>query len=1227
MVDMLTVRAAPHPLSQSWREIEMPAGLTISEMLAFAQPKAALLPAAYVFINGEAVSPDRWNSIRPKPGAQVVLKVVPQGGGGGKNPLRTVLSIAVVLAAPMLGPALGASLGISSSLTVAGVNVASAIGGGIISVAGSLLVNAIAPAPKQKLSGLSSGSNRTDSPTLFIEGARNEKRPFQPVPRLLGWHRHVPPMAADVYTESSGGNQYVRQLFIQGYGPLDISDRRIGETALENYDEVEIQTDTGNSGLPPSLSLYPNDASQIDLNIALTYPGGWQTQTTDLNADEIVVDYTFPAGLYRFDDFGKKQSRTAVIEARYAPTGTTAWVPLGAKTHKLAATNAQRFSFKANVTRGQYDVQLRKNSPDATDDQTTDDCYWTSLKTFTNIPPINIGGIAAEAIRIKATDQLNGAVDQYSSLNKVIAKDYDYVTGTWVTRITNNPASLFRLALQDTYANGSPVPDNKIMLDVLESWHDFCRIKGLAFNAMIDYETSLEEVLQDIAAAGRGRPHKLDDKFTVVIDREQTVVRQLITPRNSWDYEFERIFPDVPHALRCDFINERIDYQRDERIVFADGYTQANATLYEGLQFYGVTNPDQVWKMAREYLATLVHRGVSHRFSCDYESLTCTKGDLIHFQHDVALAGVGSGRILSVEDDGAAEPKAVAIFIDEDITLYAGELYGVRIRLKDGTFLVKPINTIAGTSNRLEFDTPFLLDPLIDGDLGSLLDADNLVAIGTRSRITMPLVIKEIERGPNYTARVTALDAAPEIYLASSGAVPPFTSGTYLPPALRKPLPPIIRETQMGRSVMVRSMNGQYTARLVITLENGNAAPVMPVVLIRQNGDTDYTKADVVLADPERVVLEGLDDQTRYDIQIAFQQQGGSALTGTAISDFTLLNNFLFEADPGPPDDVAELKLTVAGATIVLAWQEVTNIDLRDYQIRHTPEIGAVSWPGASIRHKEVRGSSIPTPFQLGTYLIKARDYSGQYSLNAATVSVAFSDVLNANVVELIDEGPGFTGAKTNVGLVTGGLVLTDASLMEGIYELAAVTDLGEVFNCRLLPAVTARGYVTSELMSNWTSLASLAAMASPEPTDWEATLEIKTTLEDPASGSAVWSAWRELSIGEYQLRGAKYRLMMRSGAANISPLVQALQITVDMPDRTEADQDVVVPSAGLYVPFTPAFRVVPAVVATANNGMSGDRQTLVATESGFTIQFFNSSGSAVSRTVNWIAKGYGRQI
>ena len=60
---------------------------------------------------------------------------------------------------------------------------------------------------------------------------------------------------------------------------------------------------------------------------------------------------------------------------------------------------------------------------------------------------------------------------------------------------------------------------------------------------------------------------------------------------------------------------------------------------------------------------------------------------------------------------------------------------------------------------------------------------------------------------------------------------------------------------------------------------------------------------------------------------------------------------------------------------------------------------------------------------------------------------------------------------------------------------------------------------------------------------------------------------------------------------------------------------------------FTNPFFGVPALGISAQNMQTGDVFAISSkTASGFTIAFQNSSGSAVDRTFDYIAKGFGLQ-
>ncbi|RDD63820.1 hypothetical protein [Ferruginivarius sediminum] len=145
--DGVQVIAAPHPLRVDRTEIQMRAGDTLAEMLERAQPDPVLRQHARILIGDWEVTREHWHRVRPKPGTTVTIRVVPHGGSGGKNPLRTVLQIAVIAAAAAvsagaLGPG-GALLGASGIAGLGAGSVGAALAGTAIAVAGPLITDGL----------------------------------------------------------------------------------------------------------------------------------------------------------------------------------------------------------------------------------------------------------------------------------------------------------------------------------------------------------------------------------------------------------------------------------------------------------------------------------------------------------------------------------------------------------------------------------------------------------------------------------------------------------------------------------------------------------------------------------------------------------------------------------------------------------------------------------------------------------------------------------------------------------------------------------------------------------------------------------------------------------------------------------------------------------------------------------------------------------------------------
>ena len=296
--------------------------------------------------------------------------------------------------------------------------------------------------------------------------------------------------------------------------------------------------------------------------------------------------------------------------------------------------------------------------------------------TITN-DPINCS-IAKTAINIKATGQLNS---QIQGINAIVQTYCLSWTGAaWVSRVTSNPADLFRYILQHP-ANPQRVVDSdidtKINLVSLQEWSAYCTTKGFEYNSVLGNQRSVLEVLRDICAAGRASPALVDGKWTVVIDREKPDIIQHFSTHNSWGFESTKLLPKYPDGLKVQFYDEQNNYTQKEIIVYATGQGPTTAVLFETISLPGVTKAASVVDHARWHMAQIKLRPEIYTLNTDVEYLVCNRGDRVKVNHDVPMWGLGSGRIKNVLSTTTFE-------LDEPLAISRTGSYTLRFRTDTG---------------------------------------------------------------------------------------------------------------------------------------------------------------------------------------------------------------------------------------------------------------------------------------------------------------------------------------------------------------------------------------------------------------------------------------------------------------------------------------------------------------------------------------------------------------
>ena len=370
-----------------------------------------------VHIGGRIIGHEQFSTEFPPPGCLIHVVCVPQrgGGDGGKDFKKTLTSIAIIATASWIaGPILGGHFGLWTSASIARPLVTTAIA----SMLSKSLIAPQANAAPMASRNVQDGSGRTHS----ITGIRNTANPNGPVPKVFGKRKMFPVFGAEPYTEIRGNDIYLLCLFLIGYGPVDISDMKIGTTDIDDYSDVSYNTFEGWPD-DSALSIYTNDTHSESVD-ALVENGTPVTRTTQEDTTRISVDLCFKQGLFSLAANGDLSSETVSIKIEYSPTGEEDWSTATTLTVTEQGNSVVWRNHTWDVTSGQYDVKITRNTADSTDSTVYDTFYFFQLKSIAASTPVSMDGMAMVEMCIKATDQLSGIVDQFNCIVEAYHPEY-----------------------------------------------------------------------------------------------------------------------------------------------------------------------------------------------------------------------------------------------------------------------------------------------------------------------------------------------------------------------------------------------------------------------------------------------------------------------------------------------------------------------------------------------------------------------------------------------------------------------------------------------------------------------------------------------------------------------------------------------------------------------------------------------------------------------------------
>lgn len=349
---------------------------------------------------------------------------------------------------------------------------------------------------------------------------------------------------------------------------------------------------------------------------------------------------------------------------RFVPYGMLPWQgrgpdPItghtGTGISQLSGSDSQkpaRMTLEVGVATGEYDVRFRKISQDLTSSRSSNKLTIAQIRC-TQTDNADYSGQCRMAVRIKATSQLNGAVDSLSAIAS--AKTLVWQNNSWVQAYTSNPAWWYLFwarGMRDQDFNrlyGECLPESKIDLEAIKSWAAWCDAKGLTFNWVLDRKMSIDDVYHVIARAGRASKSMHGGKLSVIWDSADIPESNFVTPENivAGSFEYKFINTEVTDEIIVNFFNQEKDYEADVVRQKVPGAVQVNNPVTFDLE--GCTVADQAGREANLMAASQYFHRQQFSWEMDIEGATITRGDVVRMTHDLTSWGA-SGRIMAYEN-------------------------------------------------------------------------------------------------------------------------------------------------------------------------------------------------------------------------------------------------------------------------------------------------------------------------------------------------------------------------------------------------------------------------------------------------------------------------------------------------------------------------------------------------------------------------------------------------
>lgn len=1016
----------------------------------------------------------------------------------------------------------------------------------------------------------------------------------------------------------------------------------LNETPLQasddsyNFEGVTIEE---RKGLPDQdhIKGFPEIENELAIGVKVTQSAPVIRTITDPDIDAVRHTIRIPA-LVESKANGDVIGAEVNFKVEVQPNG-------GSYTEKIndtivgKTTSPYEKSYRIELTgAAPWNIKMTRITPDSALDTLNNDIYWaryTSIKDYKLIYPDSvIYGITVDSklfgnqIPARAYELKLAKIQVPINYNPETREYTGIWNGTFKTAWTDNPAWVFYAMLTNTrYGLGKYIDISQVDKWSLYTIGQYCdelvddgyggQEPRFIFNGILNTRQEAFNVLQTLASCFRGMMFWGSDVITATQDSPYVAEPILVTQANAVNgiFDYAGSAMKARHSVVVVTWNDPNDFYRPTTEVIEDpDMLERFGWRQKDILAYGCTSRGQARRIGKWIIDSERYETEVVSYQCSFDQLLVRPGDVVKIM-DPNYSNIRyGGRIKS--------PALGSLILDADVVLNDAT-YEVSVVLPDGTIETKTIIEKNTTTDTFTLVSNLSAIPEIGANW--ILSGD----VEPRLFRVSSIIEKELN-----IFQVLALFHDPNKYARVEQGI------------------------KLDNIVYTTIPTGSVPIPINLNIEEffvtvGTTLTSSALFSWQAPSDVRVLRYDVEIKKPGDTVYESVITLGQLSYVFAQTQQGVYSFRVRSVtindrSPWAYLDNYNIDSLSTPCDDVQNFNIEVVNDLAVLTWDAVSNLNLSHYHLKFSPVVSGATW-GSSITVIEKiskASNSVTVPAQIGTYLIKAINVEDVGSANAALIITTVAGLIGYNAISTIQEDPTFNGTHEDTWVADNKLILDSSDFMSswttmtsirilsyglngfsvGTYTFEEPFDLGNVFTSKLTPTIKGEGINVLNTMDTWTFLSLVEKMNDADPSTWNAILQVRTTDDDPA-GSPVWSEWQNLLVGSYTARAFDFRILLATTLPSITPAIEQLRVSIDMPDRTERGDNIAISASGTRITYTYPFRESPAVAISVQDLATGDYyEKTNEDETGFDIQFFNSSAIGISKTMDFVSIGFGKK-